>query len=348
MVVEAVLAALASDGCYAVAAAVQQREAEQAPSRRLVEPRLLWHLVRRPRWVGAVGCMIVAAALHVFALAEGPLLVVQPLGVTNLVYAVILAAVLRSRRVRGAEMLAAIVVCAGLVGVLWVIPPLSGPALRLDDVHLLVVAATAVAVSGIAVAVAQRLGPLGRMIALSIGTGVAFGSISTLVRELAQQVEADGVGALLGWPVLAVLVLAAVGLLLAQSAYRVGNLGCTVAVITVVDIVVAGLWATALLGESLPTSLTGLLVLTGSAGVIVLGITVLATFRHDASPPPTTSPAHPPSAQSIARLHMSAHHDHAASLRTFELLYRARLDPPSNPQVQTPSLAGANGDPLSS
>ncbi|MFO7253198.1 MAG: hypothetical protein DIU60_020860, partial [Actinomycetes bacterium] len=75
---------------YALGAALQQYEA--------VADGATLKLVRRPRWWigGAIG--FAGAALHAVALSFAPLIVVQPVSVTTLVFAVPVAAWLYGRR----------------------------------------------------------------------------------------------------------------------------------------------------------------------------------------------------------------------------------------------------------
>src|SRR3954453_2114260 len=111
----AVIAALASAFCFALAAALQQREALAVNVPGVANLRLLTQLGRRPLWLAGVGCDIVSVALHVLALSLATLAVVQPLGVTGIVFAIPLAAVLRRKRIRGSEIAAAAAVAVGLV-----------------------------------------------------------------------------------------------------------------------------------------------------------------------------------------------------------------------------------------
>jgi len=62
--------------------------------------RLLSHLIRRPRWVCGMVAMLLGGGLHLLALQSGPLVLVQPLGVSAVVFALPLAAALRRYRVQ--------------------------------------------------------------------------------------------------------------------------------------------------------------------------------------------------------------------------------------------------------
>ena len=87
--------ALASAVCYAVSAALQHHEAARQSGNGL---HLVRALLRRPAWCAAVLASLLGALLHVGALGAGPLVLVQPLGVTALVFALPIGA--RLGRVR--------------------------------------------------------------------------------------------------------------------------------------------------------------------------------------------------------------------------------------------------------
>jgi len=292
----AILAALGSAACYALAATVQQREAERAPAQRLAAPGLLWTLAHRPWWVAAVGAMGIAASLHLWALAHAPLLVVQPIGVTGLVYAVVLAALLRSRWVSRAEILAAVTICAGLVGLLSVLPQQPGSPAPLPGEVVLVMGGAPVVLAALAVAAARRVpgtsqvGRTSRTVVLACAAAVALGTSSALARSLLPRLSRVGPAAVISWPTLIVVALALLGFWLAQCAYQAGNLGAAFAVITVVDPVTAGSWGVRLLHEPLPTSTLGVATLTASATLILTGIGVLATSRAARAAPGPTEP----------------------------------------------------------
>jgi predicted lysophospholipase L1 biosynthesis ABC-type transport system permease subunit len=99
----AICAAVAGALCFAVAAALQQQEASAAPATRVAGWRLLVHPVRRPRCVLGMVTMLLGAGLHLLALRSGPLVLVQPLAVSAVLFTLPLAAALRGYRVRAGE-----------------------------------------------------------------------------------------------------------------------------------------------------------------------------------------------------------------------------------------------------
>ncbi|MFD7445656.1 DMT family transporter [Streptomyces sp. NPDC059909] len=88
----AVPAALLSALCFGVASVVQQQAAREARAQESLRLRLLLDLARRPKWLLGMGLVISSYALLGLALTFGPLVLVQPLAATDLVFALPLLA----------------------------------------------------------------------------------------------------------------------------------------------------------------------------------------------------------------------------------------------------------------
>lgn len=270
--------ALASAGCYAVAAVLQQREATRHDSDTMVGGlELFGRLVRRARWWVAVSATVAGALLHVVALRFGPLTLVQPLGVSALVLALPLGAWLAQRTVTRSEWTAAGAVALGLLGILSLAPHHARPPHVTD-------AALGIAVGGCAVLVTlmvlasswlnQRAGSVLRAAA----SAVLFGLASAMARLLVAGTSTVLVAAA------TCAVAAVVGMMLIQTAYRDGGLGAPLATCTIVDPLAASVLGIALLGETVRLNpLDVSLGVTGLA-LTVVGLTVLSRHAHRGVP----------------------------------------------------------------
>jgi drug/metabolite transporter (DMT)-like permease len=290
MTAAALAVALASSVCYALAAALQQHQAGQADTAGGL--RLLAHLVTRPRWLLGVMCTVAGASLHVLALRLGPLALVQPIGVTGLVFALPIGAALHGQRVSRRQVLAALAVAVGLGGLLASLqfsrdpPQLSGPGTA-------VLAAGTAGVVLVCALVGRRLAPRPRSVVFAVGSGVAFGVTSALVRVVAVRVgQVSAAHAVFDWPTLLLLTTMISGLALCQSAYQVGSLASVLPTVTVVDPVTAITVGLLVLHEPIRLTAVGAVVAGLSAAVIVAGTVVLARHqaREHAAPPATTRP----------------------------------------------------------
>ncbi|MEV4315502.1 DMT family transporter [Actinocrispum sp. NPDC049592] len=272
----AIGAALAGAVCCAVAAALQHREAVSIRAAEAVGWRLLSALSRRPYWLAGVATLLVATGLHSLALLNGPLSLVQPLGVTTVVFAVPVAAMVRRYRVRVWELLAAATVVTGLCGLLAIVPsqPASAGGAGSPPTAWMLATAT-VLVVGVLTALASRRRVLLQGLLLATGAGIAMGVAAVLLQMVLLNAQRGGLLEVLSIASGAVVLLAVAGVWLNQRAYRAGNVAVVLAVVTVSDPAASTITAI-VLGERLPTGVLSWLLLAISAATIVGGITWLA------------------------------------------------------------------------
>lgn len=266
----AVLAALLAAALFGVASALQHEQAGAVEASR--SPGLLLDLARRPRWLLGIGADIGAVVLQAVALGLGTVALVQPLLVAGLPVAVALSAALEHRRLLRREVVGVLLCTVGLA--------LLGPAAAgtttgqapSRPLSFLVGAGIAAAVGGLLLAAHQvpRLAPglAGAAAGLVIGAGsvllaVAAGRVGDLP-ALAHSVA----------PYAAVVV-ALLGLLLAQSAFQTGALGAPLAALSVSEPVVAVVLAVTLLHERLPIGAASRAGLVAGAVLAVSGVLVL-------------------------------------------------------------------------
>jgi drug/metabolite transporter (DMT)-like permease len=277
----AVVAALLAALCYAIGAALEQKEASAAATQRVVHPGLLWQVLQRPVWLAGFAVMAVGEVLHVLALAWAPLAVVQPIGVTTVLFALPIGALVARRRPRLPELAAAAVTVAGLAALLTGMKVSTAePALSGHDLAVL----APVAVGGLALLtlVALRASGALRTLLLGCGSGAAFGVTAALVRLLTHRVEVHGASGLVGWVTPVIAVTAVAGLLLEQGAYKSGHLGVAVAGYTVTDPLVAVVLGAWVLHQ--PARASHPLWAAGEALVVMTGVVLLA--RATAAPGP--------------------------------------------------------------
>ena len=122
----AVTAALAAAFSYGVSAVLEQRSVHQVAERGVFSPRLLVDLARRPVWLASIVATVIGAALQALALHFGPLSLVQPILVLDLLFAVLIASGLR-RTAPDRVIFAGVVCCtAGIAAFLAVSQPTGG------------------------------------------------------------------------------------------------------------------------------------------------------------------------------------------------------------------------------
>jgi drug/metabolite transporter (DMT)-like permease len=273
----AVPAAVTGAASFGLASAIQQRVTKQVPTSGTLNPRLLLELIRRPVWVLGVATVLVGLSLQLVALAFGPLVLVQPLLVTGVLFGALFSALLAHRRVDRLVVLGSLGCVAGLSAFLVLARPNGTTAHRAQGWALLPLALTlAVIVLG-CLAVAARYAGAVHVAALAAATGVLYGLTAGLMKVLTSQFRDGGVVEPFGHPVL--YVVCAVGpmaFLLSQNTFQQGTLiAPALAIITIVDPLVGVAIGVNWLGErvdSSPAVLTGqvlaTLVLIGSVALL--------------------------------------------------------------------------------
>jgi drug/metabolite transporter (DMT)-like permease len=189
--------------------------------------RLLGHLVRQPRWVFGMVAILTGGGLHLLALRSGPLVLVQPLGVSAVLFALPLAAALRGYRVRGWELGAAALVVVGLGGLLLAVPQQPPASFNAADGMVLVVLATFT--SAVLAGLARRQSTL-RALQLALAAGILFGTTSTIIRAVLTQLGNGGLTAVAAVGAVSAVPLAVAGFVLTQHAYRAGSTAVVLAI----------------------------------------------------------------------------------------------------------------------
>jgi drug/metabolite transporter (DMT)-like permease len=284
----AVAAALAAAASFALAAVWQQRAAATAPAHLALSPRLVLALARRPLWLAGMGAGLASFGLQAVALAYGPLTLVQPLIVTELVFAVPLGLRTGQLRLGMREYGATLAVVAGIVLFLLTARPHQGNPDAPDEVWL-VIGSLVIIATGFAVAGARLpMGPL-RATFLAAAAGTLFGLQSALLRTITVRLGHDLVHTLSSWHPYALAVVGTAGVLCAQSAFQAGQVAFSLPIIDTLEPLVAILIGAVAFGERLANTPAAIAVEIASGLAIIAGV-----FTLDRSlllrPAPSTNP----------------------------------------------------------
>jgi len=221
--VVAIAASLAASLSFAVSAILEQRATKQVPDRGVFAPRLLVDLARQPLWMASIGATIVGLGLQIVALHAGPLALVQPILVCDLVFAVLLAAALRGAS-PDRTIFAGVVCCAVGIGVfLAVAQPTGGT----ETVSLPAVIPLAAGLAGVLAGclIWAKRGPrVARPLALALACGVCYGVSAFLLKLVSFSLDQGFSEPLRQWPLNAVAIVGPVGFLLNQEAFQSGTL----------------------------------------------------------------------------------------------------------------------------
>jgi hypothetical protein len=274
VVIGAVLAALGGAFFFGLAAAVQQREALATHSSGVADPRLLWRLLRRPWWIAGVVFDVLSAVLHGYALALGSVNLVQPLGVTGLLFAIPVVAFLRRQRIPTRDLLASLLVLVALFGVLQVFPP-AGDGQPSGIGGFAVLVGVTLGIGAVATVVAHFAPGRPRALLLAASAGGAFGVTAVLGRWLLGTDSPDRGPGVIAFGIGSMVVLVLFGYLCLQNAYRAGHFAGSLATAVVVDPIAAVFAGAHLLDEPLPSSAGELALLAVCTLAICAGVALL-------------------------------------------------------------------------
>jgi len=272
--IAAALLGLLAAALFAVASVAQQKAAADVPDDKAMGLRLIGQLVRRPLWwaglLGDAGGFLAQGA----ALGLGSLLLVQPLLVTALLFALPLGAAWAGRRLSRSDWLWAAVLSLSLAVFVVVADPTAGidraPARDWLGVAAALTPVLALCLLG---AATRRTS---RAMLLAVATGILYGVTAALTKSVVAHLG-DGIVPLLSsWETYALAAVATLGTVCQQSAFQAGDLGVSMPAVTVLEPVVAVGIGVSILQEDLRTSGLGWVVVALSTAGLVAGTVMLA------------------------------------------------------------------------
>ena len=237
---------------------------------------LVAFLVRQPLWL--LGWVAAAAGFGFQALAlhGGQLSIVQPLLVTELVFALLLRRFWIHQQVAKTAWTAALVTCAALAVFLTAAEPHGGHLQpdAADWVSALAVFGGAVAV----LAVMARWGsPVRRAALYATATSITWALMAAFTKATTDVLVASGpIGVFEHWPIYALIASAVVGSVLQQAALQVGPLSVSQPLIVVVDPAVAIVLSVWIFDERFAVSAAQKAIAAVAFCVMAFGVTVLS------------------------------------------------------------------------
>ncbi|MFJ1456146.1 DMT family transporter [Nocardia sp. N2S4-5] len=283
--VAAVVCAFVGAVLFAVSAVAQQRAAAEVPE----GEALLARLVRSPRWWAGIVGDAGGFAFQVAALALGSVLVVQPILVSALVFALPLAAHYSGRRVSALMWAQAAALSVALAVFLIVGDPTEGvtdaPWHRWAVPLGLLLAVIAGAVG---VGLTAR-SPAVRALLLGAAAGLLFGLAAALTGHVTELFE-QGVGAVVtSWQPYTLVASGLVGLYLQQRGYQAGPLSASLPAFTVAEPLGAAFIGMTVLDERLRSGPVGTAFVLLS--VVVMAVEAVRLSRAQALPALPVPPA---------------------------------------------------------
>ena len=203
---------------------LQQYSAEQEPESRFLHLRILTDLLRKPRWLLGIGCMIGGYLFAAWSIDHLELTLVEPLLTTYLVWALVLAVPLSRQPVKVAEVTGALILIAGvaMVSVSRSITPVGSDFGSFSQWYA---AAIIAGVAAIAVLIGHRSKGQVRATLTGLGAGLVFGIQDALTRQTLDILQGNSFTVLFSnWAPYALVGAGIVGIWLMQNAFSAAPL----------------------------------------------------------------------------------------------------------------------------
>jgi len=272
-IVFAILSAL-SNAC----SAVLQR---LAVVDRTSEAKSVWRtaidLLRQPIWLLGALFLVGTFGFQALALYFGPLSVVQPVLVLELIFTLGLRVFLLHDSIASRTWSAALIICVGLAAFLVLASPSEGTHVPNAGQWILAVSTRGLIVL-VLLLLSRHGSPASRAALFGAATAIVWSVDAALVKQTVDELARSGVlGLLTHWPLYAMIATGVLGTILLQGAYAVGPLAASQATLLIVDPLVSIALGIELFHEQLRTgpgyvfgAVVSLAVL--GAGVVMLSI----------------------------------------------------------------------------
>jgi drug/metabolite transporter (DMT)-like permease len=270
----AVVIAVAGAITFGASDVIEQRATHKVAKRPPLDLKLFADLAANRLWVIGITVDIAGSVMQAFALHFGPLALVQPILVLDLLFAVVITYVLARRRPDWVTSAGVLCCTGGLVLFLVVARPTSPP-IHVAPSILLPLGLATVGLIALCL-IAWRFSPRRLLpLATALACGVIFGITAFLLKELTVTVGLGFNPPSQQWPLYAFIIAEPLGFLLNQNAFQESSLIAPVlAIRTVTDPLVAIGIGLVWLNETI-TSSPGAIA-AEVAGLVILSVGVVA------------------------------------------------------------------------
>ena len=285
-----VVLALVAAFFFALGLVLQEKAAAVQPAES-VRAGFLARLARQPVWLLGLAMQGLGFVAQAVALGIGRMVVVQPLLVSSIVFALPLGRLIEKRPIRRPEVIGALLVTGGLAALLVVSKPSQGE----DDAS----ARAWAVIGGAAVGVAVFLFVLARLRRSAVragllGTagGILFGLSAGLTKATVSLLD-DGVAAVLwDWHVYALVIVSVAAFWLEQAALQTGALAIAVATTMAFDPLSSLVFGIVLFEEALHETAIGYVASGVALALALAGLVILARAKgEEAAPAPAPAAA---------------------------------------------------------
>ncbi len=255
---------------------LQQYSAEQEPESRFLSPRILTDLLRKPRWLIGIACMISGYLLAAWSIGHLELTLVEPLLATNLLFALILAVPLSKQAVHWTEVSGALILCLG-VALLSLSRSTKPIGLSFGSFSHWPAAAIIAGIAFVSVQIGLRTRGPARATLTGLAAGLVYGIQDALTRQTLEILQGHPITVLLStWPPYCLLGAGIVGLWLMQNAFSAGPLHASLPAIAAGEPVAGIALGIVVFGDRIQISPGQLAIEAGGIAALIVGVVMVA------------------------------------------------------------------------
>jgi drug/metabolite transporter (DMT)-like permease len=264
---------------------ITQHAASISAPKRAKGWRLALYLIRQPLWLLGWAAAAGVFVFQAVALHNGPMSVVQPVLVTELVFVLVLRRVWFRQQVAAAAWASVVVVCLALAVFLIAAEPTGGQPVPATKEWL-----SAVLVFGGAIVALTALGrtgpPIRRAAVFGAAAALTWAMEATFLKAATDTLTAFGIpGMLIRWPVYALIGAGIAGTVLEQAALHVGPLSVSQPMLVIINPFASIILSVWLFGERFTNGPAKIAVAVLSFAVLAVGVTMLTrTSPQDLTP----------------------------------------------------------------
>jgi len=255
---------------------LQQYAARQEPECRFLSLRLITDLLRKPRWLIGIACMVAGQLLAAWSIGHAALSLVEPLLTTYLLFALILAVPLSRQPVRWSEVTGALILIVG-VTLLSLSRSTKPIGLSFGSFSHWPAAAIIAGIAFVAVQVGHRTQGNARAVLVGLAAGLVFGIQDALTRQTLEILQGHPVSVLLtNWAPYCLLGAGIVGLWLMQNAFSAGPLHSSLPTIAAGEPVAGIALGIVVFGDRIQISPGELAIEAGGIAALIVGVVMVA------------------------------------------------------------------------
>ncbi len=274
---------------FALGLVLQEKAASRLPSE-AVGAGFLARLAQKPLWLLGGVAQVAGFAAQAWALGIGRMVVVQPLLILSIVFALPLGRLIEGRRIKRNEWIGAALVSIGLAVLLITAKTDAGS----DDASFARWAIAGGITGGIAVVLfllAHGRTPSVRGALLGTAGGILFGFAAALTKTVVSDFDDGFVAVVTDWHLYAMVVISVAAFWLEQAALQTGALAAAVSTTMSFDALSSLVFGIVVFDEALHETVFGYTVTGLSLAAALFGLVLIARAKAAEAPPTEPVPA---------------------------------------------------------